>query len=212
MNFIRGSQLNDTCSCLFPYITHWKKFLEGTWLWEANNVSANFISLGKYVGIRFINFAVDRCADIKFLTWWRCECFVLRVHLNIPLVFITNMRQRATDNTVSINVVGSWAEMLCSAVSRGIPCRKGRYPDREMWICGVREIDRSLRCCRVLVGCAEYVGFVCRRWSNDRIWIKTLRKKNKKTQWNQRGSGTGVNVLGDKCYKITGIDRVLISP
>jgi hypothetical protein len=116
------------------------------------------------------------------------------------------MRQSATHNTVSINVVGSSAEMLCSAVSRGISCRKERYPDREMWICGVREIDKSLRCCIVLIGCAEYFGFVCRWWSNDRIWIKTLRKKNKKAQWNQKGSGTGVNVLSDKYYKITGID------
>jgi len=35
---------------------------------EANNASANFILLGKYIGIHFINIAVDRCADIKFLT------------------------------------------------------------------------------------------------------------------------------------------------
>jgi len=48
--------------------THWKKFLEGTRLWEANNASTNFVLLGIYVGIRFINFAVDRCSDIKFLT------------------------------------------------------------------------------------------------------------------------------------------------
>ena len=35
-----------------------------------NSASANLILLEKYVGIRFINFAVDnRCADIKFLTW-----------------------------------------------------------------------------------------------------------------------------------------------
>lgn len=189
MNFILRSQLNDICSCLLPCITHWKKFLEGTWLWEANNASANFILLGKYVGIRFINFALDRCADIKFLTWWRCECFLLRIHLNIPLVFITYLKQTSTDNTVSINVVGSSAEMLCSAVSRGIPCRKGRYPGREMWICDVREIDRSFGCCKVLIECVEYVGFVCRRWSNDRI--KTLQNENKKTQWNQVGLELG---------------------
>jgi len=48
--------------------THRKKFLEGLRLWEANNASANFILLGIYVGIRFINFAGDRCPDIKFLT------------------------------------------------------------------------------------------------------------------------------------------------
>ena len=47
------------------------------------------------------------------------------------------------------------------------------------------KVDGSFGCCEVLLECVEYVGFVCRRY--DRIWIKTLRKKNKKTQWNQVG-------------------------